>query len=180
MGGRHSFYSTIVAVAGATPSLPLLEDMIAMSLTSQIPLCHDGVPPTSLLCITIPALCLPRSGYLTSIPPNLSSQFLHRETWSDSIAKIVATLLYIQGSSSSAFATWLNNLKWWLHSIDHVAMILSAFLDLSQSNVDELIQLNKNVLENILEQLFSDWPSYGNNRLLCLQCICHILQLGAA
>ncbi|KAL4075510.1 ribosome 60S biogenesis N-terminal-domain-containing protein [Scleroderma citrinum] len=154
----------------------LLEDMIAVCMASQLPVCHDALPPPSLSFAMITTLHLPRGGHLTSVPPDLISRYLAKEIWSDSAAKIIAMLLYAHVASSPAFASWLGSGQWEQCSIDHIAMTFAAFLDCSQSVADDLTQIDQEVVTKILERLFSEWPALGEKRLSRLQCICYVLQ----
>ncbi|KAI6110769.1 ribosome 60S biogenesis N-terminal-domain-containing protein [Pisolithus croceorrhizus] len=161
------------------PESPLLEGMIARSLASQLPVAYDGILPTSLPSEGLALLRLPRHDHLTSLPPDLISQFLERETWTDSTAQIVAVLLYAQASSSPIAVHWLNSKKYQRLSIDHLSIVFAAFLDCSVSDADQVTQLSNDVLFGLLEQLLSEWPGLGERRLRRLQCICYVLQQDA-
>lgn len=169
-------FDRLLALQTQLPQSSLLEDMIAASMTSQLPVCHDGLPPTSSSSVTFAAPRFHRGGHLGRVPPDLISQYLAKDIWTDSTAKIIATLLYTRVASSYIFANWLNSGKWGRRSVDHIALTLSAFLDCPQSDVDEVTQIDKEVLPSIMEQLFSDWPVLGDKRLRRLQCICYITQ----
>ncbi|KIO12008.1 hypothetical protein M404DRAFT_994067 [Pisolithus tinctorius Marx 270] len=158
------------------PESPLLEGMIAKTLASQLPVVHDGVLSASLCFEGLASLRLPRHNHLTSLPSDLISQFLGRETWSDSTAQIVAMLLYARASSSAVVVHWLNNKKYDRLSADHLAIIFAAFLDCPESDRDQVIQLDDDICCGLLEQLLSEWPGPGERRLRRLQCVCYALQ----
>lgn len=157
------------------PESLLLENMIAVALTSELPVCYDGLSPSPSSSAVVTSR-FPRGNHLTSVRPDLISEYLSKEVWTDSTAKVISTLLYAHVASSNIFASWLNGEKWEGRSIDHVAITLAAFLDSSQSNTDGPTQIDEKVLNTILEQLFSGWPVHGDGRLRRLDCICFILQ----
>ncbi|KAI6003337.1 ribosome 60S biogenesis N-terminal-domain-containing protein [Pisolithus marmoratus] len=169
----------LLGLQAQLPESPLLEGMIARSLTSQLPVAYDGIPSASLCFEGLASLRLPRRDQLTSLPPDLISQYLEKETWTDSTAQVVAVLLYTQAPSFPAGAHWLNSKKYERLSADHLAILFAAFLDCSVSDADPVIQLGDDVLCGLLEKLLFEWPGSGERRLRRLQCICHVLQQDA-
>jgi len=175
-GSAEFPFDRLLTLQTQLPQSSLLEDMIAASMATQLPVCHDGLLPTASSSATFAAPRFHRGGHLALVPPDLISQYLAKEIWTDSTAKIIATLLYIRVASFHTFVNWLNSGKWERQSVDHIAITLSAFLDCPQSDMDEVTQINKDVLSSIMEQLFSDWPVLGEKRLRRLQCMCYITQ----
>ncbi|KAI6044064.1 ribosome 60S biogenesis N-terminal-domain-containing protein [Pisolithus marmoratus] len=169
----------LLGLQAQLPESPLLEGMIARSLASQLPVAYDGIPSASLCFERLASLRLPRHDQLTSLPPDLISQFLEKETWTDSTAQVVAVLLYAQAPSFPAAAHWLNSKQYERLSADHLAILFAAFLDCSVSDGDQVIQLGDDVLCGLLEKLLFEWPGSGERRLRRLQCICYVLQQDA-
>ncbi|KAI5997091.1 ribosome 60S biogenesis N-terminal-domain-containing protein [Pisolithus albus] len=158
------------------PESPLLEGMIARSLAAQLPIAYDGILPDLLPSEGLASLYLPRHNHLPPLPLDLISRFLEKEAWTESTAGIVAVLLYAQASSSPIVVHWLNYKKYERLSIDHLSIVFAAFLDCSESDADQVIQLGDDVLCGILERFLSEWPGPSERRLRRLQCICHVLR----
>lgn len=153
-----------------------LEDMLTSSLTSQLPLAYDGTAPSVSSTFGFSPLSMRVDGHLTSISRDLITQFLDKETWTDSTPKIIAALLYANMSTSPVFAKWLNATKWKGLSVDHLATTFAAFLDCLDPDADDLVLLEESVLCDILQQLITQWPDARESKLCRLRCICATLE----
>ncbi|KAF8838207.1 hypothetical protein BDN67DRAFT_955439 [Paxillus ammoniavirescens] len=172
--------SRLLALQVVLPGSVLLEDMLSAALVSQLPCGIDGQATFSdgqSLFTTLFNEQSAQTSELGSFPPNLILQFLEKETWTDSTAKIISVLLYANIASSQIYATWLNSKKWTQLSLHHLASTLVPFLDCVGIAGGDLSQVNDDVLYNLFNQLFPKESSPASNPFLHLECVYRILRL---
>ncbi|KAF9224544.1 hypothetical protein BS17DRAFT_780022 [Gyrodon lividus] len=175
--------SRLLTLQDLLPGSVLLEDMLAAALTSQLPCGLDGQIAFSdgqSLSTVLPNTQSAQTGELGALPPNLISQFLDKETWTNSTARVILVLLYANVASSQVYATWLNHKKWTQLSLHHLASTLAAFLDCIILSGGDLSHVNDEVLYNLFDELFPKESNTSYDRLRRLECVCRILELAGS
>ncbi|KIJ58791.1 hypothetical protein HYDPIDRAFT_119198 [Hydnomerulius pinastri MD-312] len=173
--------SRLLGLQALLPGSDLLEEMISTALTSELPYGISGLTMLSSgqsLSTVVPSFRSVGASHHASLSPDLISRFLEKDIWTESTAKVIVTLIYVNTSSSHMYTSWLNSEKWNDISIDHVASTLAAFLDCVALKGGDLSQIDDGVLHSLFEQLLPQGPCTGHSRIVRLECICRILQLG--
>ncbi|KAG6375258.1 ribosome 60S biogenesis N-terminal-domain-containing protein [Boletus reticuloceps] len=122
----------LLELQAVLPGSTLLEDMLSETLVSQLPSGFDGYitfTEGQLLSTVISRTKPTHLSDLRSLPVNLTSQLLEKETWTGSTGGIIVALLYSNPPSVQAFATWLDSKGWTRLDIHLFAPVLAAFLD---------------------------------------------------
>lgn len=165
------------------PESALVEDMLSVTLVSHLPAGLDGQIAftkgqslSTVLSRTKPS----HISYLRSLPFNLTSQLLEKETWTDSTTSTVVALLYLNPTSLQTCVTWLNNKRWTRFGIHTLAPVLAALLECIGLTSGDLSQVNDDVLDDLLNQLFPGERRHGSNLARHFECIYKILELSGA
>jgi len=161
------------------PESTLLEDMLSATLASQLPLGFDGhiafaegQPLSTVFSGTKPT----HMGDLRSLPSDLISQLLEKETWTESTRSTIVDLLYSNPTSVQACANWLNSKRGTRFDIHTFASVLAAFLDCTALTSGDLSLVNDDVLHGLLNQLFLGERRHGSRSTQHLECILRILE----
>lgn len=161
----------------------LLEDMLSVTLMSQLPSGFDGhivfaegQSVSTVLSGTKPI----HTSDLQCLPFGLMSQLLEKETRTDSTGSTIVALLYSNPTSVQTYATWLNSKRWTRFSTHTFVSVLAAFLDCTALTGGNLSQVNDDVLHGLLRQLFPGERRYGSGLTRHLECIHKILELSGA
>ncbi|KAG8218153.1 ribosome 60S biogenesis N-terminal-domain-containing protein [Butyriboletus roseoflavus] len=162
------------------PGSALVEDMLSVALVSQLPAGLDGQiafatgqPLSTVLSRTNPS----HTSYLRSLPFDLTPQLLEKETWTDSTASIVVALLYLNPTCVQTCVAWLNTKRWTRFGMHMLAPVLAALLDCTALTSGDLSQVNDDVLDRLLNQLFPGERRHGSSLTWNFECIHKILEL---
>ncbi|KAF8128177.1 ribosome 60S biogenesis N-terminal-domain-containing protein [Boletus edulis] len=167
----------LLELQAVLPGSTLLEDMLSGTLVSQLPSGLDGYitfTEGQLLSTVLSRTKPTHLSDLRSLPVNLTSQLLEKETWTGSTGGIIVALLYSNPPSVQAFATWLDSKGWTRLDIHLFAPVLAAFLDCIALTSGDLSQVHDDVLHALVKLLF-----LGEQHHLTwhLECIHKILEL---
>ncbi|KIJ58797.1 hypothetical protein HYDPIDRAFT_33810 [Hydnomerulius pinastri MD-312] len=160
--------SRLLGLQALLPGSDLLEEMISTSLMSELPCGISGLTMLSSgqsLSTVVSSLRSVGASHHASLPPDLISRFLEKDIWTESTAKVIMTLIYVNTLFSHMYTSWLNGEKWNDISIDHVASTFAAFLDCVALTGGDLSQINDGVLHSLLEQLLPQGSRTGHSRL---------------
>ena len=139
------------------PGSTLLEDMLSASLVSQLPSGIDGKfvfaegQPLSTF------LSRPKPAYMSdlqSLPVDLISRLLKKESWTDSTARIIVVLLYSNPTFVPTYVAWLNSEQWTRFHVHTFTSTLIAFLECTALTGGDLSQVNDDILHTLLDRLF--------------------------
>ncbi|KAH0839437.1 ribosome 60S biogenesis N-terminal-domain-containing protein [Lanmaoa asiatica] len=169
----------LLELQAVLPESALLEDMLSVTLMSQLPLGLDGqiaFADGQFLSTVFTRTKLTHASDLQSLPFNLISQLLEKDTWTDSTASTIVALLYLNPSSIQAYTTWLNSKQWTRFGIHTFASVLAAFLDCIALASGDLSQVNDDVLHVLLNHLSLGERSHRSSLTRHLECIHKILE----
>ncbi|KAG6853529.1 hypothetical protein C0991_003449 [Blastosporella zonata] len=134
----------LVALYSQMPSA-ILEELIAITLQSSLPAYHDGrrcgdnFEETYIQDITKQAE-LQWSRRLDRWPADLPVQvFLTQDSWTPSIVIIISGLIYRGHLPRGAIMSWLSSKDCTTQSLAHFIVVMHAFLDVTSSQGDELM-----------------------------------------
>ena len=175
--------STLLELQAVLPGSTLLEDMLSATLAPQLPpgsdgqiVFADGQPLSAVLSGTKPTrLSEPRT-----FPSDFISRLFEKETWTESTASTIVTLLYSTPTSSNTNVAWLNSKRWRRLASHTFAPVLAAFLDCTALTGGDLSQVNDDVLHGLLKQLFPGDRGDGSRPTRHLECIHRILELSGS
>ena len=170
----------LLELQAVLPASALLEEMLSVTLMSQLPsgfnghiAFSDGQSVSTVFSGTKPT----HMNDLQSLPLDLISQLLEKGTWTDRTGSTIVALLYSNPTSVRAYATWLNSKRRTRFAIHTFASVLAAFLDCTALTGGDLSQVNDDVLHGLLKQLFPGEPRRGSSLTWHLECIHKILEL---
>lgn len=170
----------LLELQAVLPGSTLLEDMLSAALVSQLPPGLDGhiafiegQPLSTVLSSSKPT----HMNDLRSLPFNLISRMLEKETWTDSTASAIAALLYSNPTSIQAYVTWLNSQRWTRLSMHTFALVLVAFLECTGLTGGDLSQVDDDALDGLLNHLIMGERHHGSRLTRHLECIHKILEL---
>lgn len=167
----------LLELQGVLPGSTLLEDMLSATLISQLPLGFDGQIAFAKGQTLSAVLSKPGPSHMSdirSLPSDLISRFLEKESWTDSAASTIVILLYSNPASLPAYTTWLNSKKWTRFGIHALASTLVAFLDCTSLTGGDLSQVHDDILHGLMGRLLlGERAGVARN----LECIRQILEL---
>lgn len=170
----------LLELQGVLPECALIEDMLSATLVSQLPSGLDGQiafaegqPLSTVLSRTKPT----HLSDLRSLPSDLISRSLGKDSWTDSTGSTIVVLLYSNPASLPAYVTWLNNKQWARFQAHTFASTLVAFLECTALTGGDLSQVNDDVLHTLLNQLFLCERCPRSSLTRNLECIHKILEL---
>ncbi|KAG1894474.1 uncharacterized protein F5891DRAFT_1255164 [Suillus fuscotomentosus] len=124
--------SQLLGLYRVLPDSEVLEEMIAIAVTSHLPPCHDGRhPQAKTLNFYLLPRYLPASGssQLGVLPSDFISGLFQKAIWTESTSRIVSGLVYGQSGVAKEFVAWFNSGTWTTIPFEHVLPAVHAVLD---------------------------------------------------
>ncbi|KAG2062744.1 hypothetical protein BDR04DRAFT_1164705 [Suillus decipiens] len=172
--------SQLLRLYGVLPNSEVLEEMIAVAVTSHLPLCHDGRPARAkTLNFSLSPRYLPNSGssQLGILPADFISRLFQKTTWTDSTSRIVSGLVYAQSGVAEEFVAWLNSGAWTAIPFEHLLPAVHAVLD---SLGDDAIDLFRDTtMIALFDRMLPQRRRTEGLGQLCTRCICILIKADA-
>ena len=173
--------SQLLRLCQMLPNFEVLEDMIAIALTSYLPPCHDGGPlrANALEHVSLPRL-LPTSGNSqpSIVPAEFISKLFQKAIWTESTSRIVSGLVYMQSDVAQGFVAWLNSEAWTTIQFEHLLPAVHALLDSLGCNGIDLLQ--DTTIIALFERMLPQHRRPDVVRQLCIRCICMMVEVDVA
>jgi nucleolar pre-ribosomal-associated protein 1 len=163
------------------PDSNVLEEMIAIAVTSHLPPCHDGQPPQAkaLEHFSSPQpLPTSRNSQPNILPADFILKLFQKAHWAESTSRIVSGIIHIQPDTAKEFATWINSGAWTTISFEYVLPAVHALLDSLQG--DAVALLHDTAIIALFERMLPQHRRPEVLRHLCIRCICIMIEVDEA
>ncbi|KAG2045770.1 hypothetical protein BDR06DRAFT_1015311 [Suillus hirtellus] len=165
--------SQLLGLYRVLPDSEVLEEMIAIAVTSHLPPCHDGRhPQAKTLNFYLLPQYLPASGssQLGVLPCDFISGLFQKAIWTESTSRIVSGLVYGQSGVAKEFVAWFNSGNWTTIPFEHVLPAVHAVLD--SLGGDAINLFHDTVTIALFDRMLPRRRHPEGLRQLCIRCIC--------
>ncbi|KAG2153453.1 ribosome 60S biogenesis N-terminal-domain-containing protein [Suillus bovinus] len=165
--------SQLLKLYRVLPDSQVLEEMIAVAVTSHLPPCHDGQPPRAkILEFSLSPPYPPTSGssQLGLLPADFVSRLFQKANWTESTSRIVSGLVYAQSGVAKEFVAWLNSGAWTTIPFEPLLPAVHAVLD--SLGGDAINLLRDTVVIALFDRMLPQHHRPDDLRQLCIRCIC--------
>ncbi|KAG1791586.1 ribosome 60S biogenesis N-terminal-domain-containing protein [Suillus plorans] len=162
------------------PDSEVLEEMIAVAVTSHLPPCHDGRhPQAKTLNFYLSPRYPPASGssQLGVLPSDFISGLFQKAIWTESTSRIVSGLVYAQSGVAKEFVAWFNSGAWTTIPFEHVLPAVHAVLDSLGGDAIDLFR--DTVTIALFDRMLPQRRHPEGLRQLCIRCICILIKADA-
>jgi nucleolar pre-ribosomal-associated protein 1 len=173
--------SQLLRLYRVLPDSEVLEEMIAVAVTSYLPPCHDGQPlRAKTLNFSLSPRGLPTSGnsQLGILPPDFVSRLFQKAIWTESTSRIVSGLVYAQSNAAKEFVAWFNSGAWTTIPFEPLLPAVHAVLDSLGGDAIDLF--HDNVVIALFDRMLPQSRRPEGLRQLCVRCICILIKADAA
>ncbi|KAG2124689.1 ribosome 60S biogenesis N-terminal-domain-containing protein [Suillus clintonianus] len=173
--------SQLLRLHRVLPHSEVLEEMIAVVVTSHLPPCHDGRPPRAkLLDFSLSQRYLPTSGssQLGILPADFVSKLFQKAVWTESTSRIISGLVYTQSDVAKEFVVWFNSGAWMTIPLEPLLPAVHAVLD--SLGGDSIDLFRDTTITALFERILPQRRRPEGLRQLCIRCICILLEADAA
>ncbi|KAG1766782.1 ribosome 60S biogenesis N-terminal-domain-containing protein, partial [Suillus occidentalis] len=173
--------SQLLRLYRVLPDSEVLEEMIAVAVTSYLPPCHDGQPLRArTLNFSLSPRGLPTSGNsrLGILPPDFVSRLFQKAIWTESTSRIVSGLVYAQSNVAKEFVAWFNSGAWTTIPFEPLLPAVHAILDSLGGDAIDLF--HDNIVIALLDRMLPQSRRPEGLRQLCVRCICILIKADQA
>jgi nucleolar pre-ribosomal-associated protein 1 len=173
--------SRLLRLCRVLPDSNVLEEMIAIAVTSHLPPCHGGQPPRAKTLkhfSSPPPLPTSRNSQLSILPTDFILKLFQKAHWAESTSRIVSGIIYIQPDTAKEFATWINSGAWTTITFECVLPAVHALLDSLQG--DAVALLHDTAIIALFERMLPQHRRPEVLKHLCIRCICIMIEVDEA